>query len=96
MSTFKTTGARLLLMNFYCTVNLLNPNIHIQYRLTLQINIFPANLENFFKDQSISPLVIILFILITFTLGDINKDMDISEKIDVCSKEFIRDLSRPP
>ena len=43
------------------------------------VNILPANLENFFKDQSISPLVIILFILITFTLGDINKDMDMKK-----------------
>ena len=77
MSTFKTTGARLLLTNVCCNVNLLNPNIHIQYRLTQMSIYFLLNyLENFFKDQSISPLVIILFILITISLGDINKDID--------------------
>ena len=50
-------------------LNPLSPNIHIQILQTdLHTFTYRMSYENFIKDQSIFPLVIILLILISYTL----------------------------
>ena len=53
-------------MLFAILINPLSPNIHIQIPQT-DLYTFPYRMskENLIKDQSVFPLVIILFILIT-------------------------------